>query len=159
MIAPLQLLDYRTTTLAYERLDAEPPPDDVDLGVALEFEIDATYDDENEVQRLALTVGYNEKEVPDEVAPYISHQGRIRVTGWLQWIDDEVSNRDDARDLMLTNGLTMLYGIARVRVADLTEGGDRDRLLLPSVAFQPIVRDWLQEDEDSADDASEALAE
>jgi len=159
MIAPLQLLDYRTTMLAYERLDAKSPPDDVDLGVALEFEIDATYEDEKDVQRLALTIGYNQTQIPDEVAPYIAHRGQVRVTGSLRWIDDEVASRDDARDLMLTNGLTMLYGIARVRVADLTEGGERERLLLPSIAFQPIVKDWLQDDENSTGGASEALAE
>lgn len=159
MIAPLQLLDYHTATLAYERLDTEPPPDDVDLGVALEFAIDATYDDEKDVQRLALTVGYNQTKVPDEVAPYIAHRGQVRVTGSLRWIDDEVASRDDARDLMLTNGLTMLYGIARVRVADLTEGGERERLLLPSIAFQPIVKDWLQDDEKSTDEANGASTE
>lgn len=147
MIAPLQLVDFETTALGYERLDAEPPPEEADLGVALGFEIEAGVDDERDLQRIRLLVSYNEEDVPEDVEPYLKHRGRLRVTGWLQWVDEETADRDDAERLLLTNGLTMLYGIARVRVADLTEGDDR--LLLPSVSFLPIVDDWLEEEESS----------
>lgn len=142
MIAPLQLADFETTALAYERLDAEPPPEETDLGVALGFEIEAGVDEERDLQRIRLLVSYNEEDVPEDVEPYLKHRGRLRVTGWLQWVDEETADRDDAERLLLTNGLTMLYGIARVRVADLTNGDDQ--LLLPSVSFLPIVDDWLE---------------
>ena len=147
MIAPLQLFDFETTTLAYERLDAEPPPEEADLGVALGFEIEAGVDEERDLQRIRLLVSYNEEDVPEDVEPYLKHRGRLRVTGWLQWVDEETADRDDAERLLLTNGLTMLYGVARVRVADLTAGDDR--LLLPSVSFLPIVDGWLEEEESS----------
>ena len=149
MIAPLQLVDFETTALAYERLDAEPPPEDLDLGVGLGFEIEAEVDEERDAQRIRLLVSYNEEDVPEDVKPYLKHRGRLRVTGWLQWIDEETADRDDAERLLLTNGLTMLYGIARVRVADLTDGDGR--LLLPSVSFLPIVDDWLEEEEPSGE--------
>jgi preprotein translocase subunit SecB len=147
--APLQLRDYRTTTISYERLDAETPPDDVDLGVGLSFGVDAEFDDEEEVQLIELDVRYNEEDrVPEEAAPYIVHRGHVRVTGQFYWADEEVAARDDARRLLLTNGLSMLYGIARVRVADVTADGKEARLVLPSINFLPIAEDWLSEGED-----------
>jgi preprotein translocase subunit SecB len=82
------------------------------------------------------------------------HRGELRVTGWLTWISEEVATRDDARRLLLVNGLSMLFGIARVRVADLTAGSDR-RLVLPSISFKPIVEDFLEEDRNSGADASD----
>jgi preprotein translocase subunit SecB len=147
--APLQLLNYRTTTLAYERLEAESSPEDLELGVGLSFGVDAEFDDEEEVQRIALDVRYNqEDEVPEEIAPYIVHRGHVRVTGLLQWVNEEYATRDDARRLLLTNGLSMLYGIARVRVADITADGEEERLVLPSMNFRPVAEDWLDEEED-----------
>jgi preprotein translocase subunit SecB len=152
MIAPLQLHNYSTTTLSYERLEAETPPEDVELGIGLSFGVDAEFDDEEEVQHIALNVRYNQdEEVPEDLAPYIVHRGHVRVTGQLYWADEEVAAREDARRLLLTNGLSMLYGIARVRVADITDDGDEDRLVLPSVNFLPVAEDWLSEDEEEGE--------
>lgn len=154
-MAPLQLIDFRSDTLAHERLESEPWPDDVDRGIALSFELEAKHDEERDAQQLSLTVSYNEDRIPDEVAPYIAHKGRIRITGWLRWVDDEVADRDDASELLFTNGFSMLYGVARVRIADLTEGVSTERLLLPSVNFLPMVRDWLSQSETESKDESE----
>jgi len=152
MIAPLQLHNYSTTTLSYERLEAETPPEDVELGIGLSFGVDAEFDDEEEVQHIALNVRYNQdEEVPEDLAPYIVHRGHVRVTGQLYWADEEVAAREDARRLLLTNGLSMLYGIARVRVADITDDGDEDRLVLPSVNFLPVAEDWLSEDDEKGE--------
>ena len=152
MIAPLQLHNYSTTTLSYERLEAETPPEDVEPGIGLSFGVDAEFDDEEEVQYIALNVRYNQdEEVPEDLAPYIVHRGHVRVTGKLYWADEEVAAREDARRLLLTNGLSMLYGIARVRVADITDDGEEDRLVLPSVNFLPVAEDWLSEDEDESE--------
>lgn len=159
MIAPLQLDDFETQVLAYERVEAESPPEDVDVGVAFGFEIDAEVDEERGNQRIRLLVSYNEEDVPDDVEPYIKHRGRLQVTGWLHWIDEEFADREDAERLLLTNGLTMLYGIARVRVADLTDESrtdGEDRLILPSVSFLPIVEDWLEEEQVSEDESESA---
>lgn len=151
MIAPLQLIDFRTTTLAYERLEAEPLPEDVEMGAALTFEIEATADEEREAQRIDLTVSYNQPDdVPDEVAPHIQHRGRLRATGWIRWVDSDFAARDDARQLLLTNGLSMLYGVARVRVADLTDDASSNRLILPSANFHGLVMDWVAEDENTS---------
>jgi preprotein translocase subunit SecB len=154
--APLQLLDYRTTTLSYERLDAESPPEDTELGVGLSFGVDAEFDDEEEVQRIQLDVRYNqEDEVPEEIAQHIVHRGHVQVNGLLQWVDEDYATRDDARRLLLTNGLSMLYGIARVRVADITADGEEDRLVLPSMSFLPVAEDWLSEGEEGESEMEE----
>ena len=157
MIAPLQLHDFETQTLAYERIEAEPPPEDADVGVGLGFEIDAEVDEERDAQRIDLLVSYNEEDIPEDVEPYIKHRGRLRITGWLHWFDEEFAEREDAERLLLTNGLTMLYGIARVRIADLTEGDGQ--LILPSVSFLPIVEDWLEEEKRSSDEESEPASD
>lgn len=155
MMAPLQLIDFHSDILAYKRLEAEPWPEDVDEGIALSFELEARHDEERDAQQLTLTIGYNDEDrIPDEVAPYIVHKGRISITGWLRWIDEEMAARDDARELLFTNGFSMLYGVARVRVADLTEGASTDRLFLPSVNFLPMVRDWLSQSEVESEDKS-----
>lgn len=152
--APLQLADFEAATLAYERLEAAPPPDDVEMGVGLSIEMDATFEEDRDVQRLQLDVRYNnEEDVPEDATPYIAHRGHVRVTGWLHWASEEVAARDDAERLLLTNGLSMLYGIARVRVADLTADGRDRRLVLPSVNFQPAVQQWLEESDDENSEA------
>ena len=155
MIAsPLQLVDFEAATLAYERLEADPPPDNAEMGVGLSIEMDAAFEKDRDVQRLQLDVRYNnEEDVPEDAAPYIAHRGHVRVTGWLHWASEEVAARDDAERLLLTNGLSMLYGIARVRVADLTADGRDQRLVLPSVNFRPAVQQWLEENDDKPSEA------
>lgn len=147
MIAPLQLIDYTAETVSYERLDPEPAPDDIEVGVGLGFDIDAKADREREAQQVTLSVHFNqnEEEIPDDMKPHIAHRGQVRVQGWIQWVNSEMAERDDAPKLLLTNGLAMLYGIARVHIVQLTAGRRADRLLIPSVSFQPIVEDWLEQ--------------
>lgn len=150
MISPLQLLDYRSELLAYERLDAESPPDDLDMGVGLAIEFDTHFDEGRDAQCLDLVVDFNQEDgVPEEVQPYLIHRGRYRTVGWVRWIDDEVSAREDAHRLLMVNGLSMLFGITRVYVAELTSGSER-RLVLPSVTFQTAVDDFLDTDDEGA---------
>jgi hypothetical protein len=145
MIAPLQLIDYRVELLAHKRFDAVPVPDGVEMGVALGLEFDAAFDEARDAQCLTLVVHYNEEGVPEDVRPYVPYEGRTRVEGWLRWVDDEAASRDDAQHLLLSNGLSMLYGLARASIADLTAGSKAPRLVLPSLSFRPIAEDWLRE--------------
>ena len=138
MQSPLQLLDYRSNLLHYERLNPEPVPDDINFGVGLGIEFETGFDEEQGAQRIDLIVSFNEDAVREEIQPYIAHRGRFQVTGWLNWISEEVAARDDAERLLLVNGLSMLFGVARVYIADLTAGSG-DRLMLPSITFKPIV--------------------
>jgi preprotein translocase subunit SecB len=151
MIAPLQLLDYQSELRSYDRLEAEPVPDDVDMGVGLGLEVNTEFDDDREALCVRLTVQFNpEEEIPEDVHPYVMHRGALHVTGWLTWISEEFAERDDARRLLLVNGLSMLFGIARVKIADLTSDSAR-RLVLPSISFKPIVEDFLEKDGGTAE--------
>jgi hypothetical protein len=124
--APLQLADFEAATLAYERLEADPPPDDIEMGVGLSIEMDAAFEEDRDVQRLQLDVRYNnEEDVPEDAAPYIAHRGHVRVTGWLHWASEEVAARDDAERLLLTNGLSMLYGLDGRRTGSATGAAER----------------------------------
>jgi preprotein translocase subunit SecB len=62
-----------------------------------------------------------------------------------------LAERDEAMRLLLVNGLAMLFGVARVHVAQLTEGYMTDRIVLPSINFQPLVDNWMQEEPESED--------
>jgi len=155
MIAPLQLLDYQSELRSYDRLEAEPVPDDVDMGVGLGLEVDTEFDDDRKALCVRLTVQFNpEEEIPEDIHPYVMHRGALHVTGWLTWISEDFADRDDARRLLLVNGLSMLFGIARVKIADLTSDSDR-RLVVPSISFKPIVENFLEEDE-GADEPEES---
>lgn len=151
MRSPLQLLDYQAHLLRYERLDSEPAPEDLNFGVGLGIEIETGFDEARSAQRIELTVSFNEDAVPDEVQPHITHRGQFQVMGWMHWISEDVAAREDADRLLLVNGLSMLFGIARVYVADLTVGSG-DRLMLPSISFKPIVEDFLEKRGDDEDE-------
>jgi hypothetical protein len=157
MIAPLQLIDYTAETVSYNRLDPKPAPDNLNVGVGLGFEINSSADEERAAQCLTLNVHFNnrEEDIPEEMSPYIAHRGQIRVRGWIQWVSDEMAERDDAQKLLHVNGLAMLYGIARVHTAQLTEGRTSPRLLLPSISFQPMVEDWMQADKENSENSED----
>lgn len=155
MIAPLQLIDYTSETVGYERRNAEPVPEDIELGVELGFGMDAKVDEERNAHCVTLFVRFNLNldEIPEEIQPYIAHRGEARVRGWIRWIDEEAEARDDAPELLLTNGLAMLYGIARVHIAQLTDGRSAERLLVPSISFQPMVDEWMRHEAQNPADA------
>ena len=141
MLAPLQLIDYRAAVQSYERFENAEVTEENAFGIALSLQFEGKLDEENGAQRLKLVVRYNqEDDVPEEQQPFIAHRGEISVEGWLRWINEKVAAREDADKLLRANGLAMLYGIARVRIADLTERGNGRRLLLPSVNFQHVVQ-------------------
>lgn len=126
MLAPLQLIDYRAAVQSYERFENAEVTEENAFGIALSLQFEGKLDEENGAQRLKLVVRYNqEDDVPEEQQPFIAHRGEISVEGWLRWINEKVAAREDADKLLRANGLAMLYGIARVRIADLTERGKR----------------------------------
>jgi preprotein translocase subunit SecB len=154
MIAPLQLIDYNAETVSYSRLEPKPAPEDLDVGVGLGFEMGSNPDEERNAQCLTLSVHFNrqEEDIPEEIEPYIVHRGHVRVQGWIRWINEDIAARDNAKHLLLVNGFSMLYGIARVHTAQLTDGSTFDRLLLPSVSFKKVVEEWMQREEETGGD-------
>lgn len=134
--APLQLRDYAVTDLAYRRRpDGERTPDD---GLTMRFEMEGARAG-GETVLLVLRVWFNEAEDDDSETPPAPHTGHVEVRGGFQWVGPEdVPGRDR---LTVVNGLSVLYGIARVYVAQASGSGPDARLVLPSVSFHEVDLD------------------
>ena len=145
MLAPLQLLDYAIDRVQYEQIrpGTEEMPDPAEIaGLGFRMEMEQMKD--SDVVRLQLQVEVNQEELPEEVEGHVFHRGSIRISGWFTWIDEDVPERfKDPQKLMLVNGLSILYGVARNHMVHLTEPGPAPRLMLPSISFFPLVEEWL----------------
>ena len=132
--APFQLVDYRvdeqslllSPTLASEGVD--------EGAVNLAFDFKAESLEPGDVQ-LGLRVRINDLEEGETLGatdvPYI---GRVSVVGRFHWLggdDDPV----ELRRLLTVNGLSMLYGIARVYVRQLATSAGGRGLILPTLSF------------------------
>jgi hypothetical protein len=137
--APLQLREYAVTEVTYRRrAEGGSAPDSA---LTMRFEMEGARTGEDGAV-LALRVWFNEAdedtaERTSESSPS-PHTGHIEVRGGFQWIGDDVPERDR---LIVVNGLSVLYGIARVYVAQASGSGPDARLLLPSVSFHEVELD------------------
>lgn len=156
--APLQLIGYQVQELSLERVfpkesDADP------LGFALGFGIESRpVEGEENAYELELTVEFNkdEEQIPEDAEGQIYHRGRVTLVGRFTWVRESFpDDPDEAEKLLLVNGLSMLYGTARVHLQQLTEPGPGQVLRLPSVSFLPIVEEWLESDEELPETTSE----
>jgi preprotein translocase subunit SecB len=147
MLAPLQLTDYAIDGLAYEQVrrkagDAGVAASQASLGFRFaENEEDGRF-------HLGLEVNINQDGLPEESAGEVLHRGQIRISGWFAWAEGvDPTELENARKLLLVNGYSVLYGIARTHFVHLTEPGPAPRLMLPSITFLPIIEQWLAEEE------------
>lgn len=145
ILAPVQLLDYAVEQLEYSlQLPSARPLPEPAAAAGLTFNMRMNEDASSGVYRLQLQVSFNQDEPPPEVEGHIYHKGSITITGWVKWATDESKSKaDDPRKLLLVSGMSMLYGIARERIAQATASGPAARMILPSVSFLPLVEDWL----------------
>lgn len=147
--APLQLRDYAVTALEYRRRLTETPQADHPLSMRLEIE----GAENGGLTYLVLRIWINEDEASTSDLPPNPHEGRIEVRGEFEWLGPEdISDRDR---LVVVNGLSILYGIARVHIAQASGTGPDRRLLLPSVSFHEIDLP-LTPPEDQESEATEA---
>lgn len=152
MLAPIQLIDFAVDQLDYEQV--RPPGEELPdalSGVVLGIDVEQVSGIDTEHPYVQLIISFNEEEVPEEAKasghPY--HQGRIVLSGWFNWSREKVAERvDNPEKLLLVNGLSMLYGIARQQLLQITEPGPAPRLMLPSISFLPFVERWLAKDEE-----------
>lgn len=149
--APFQLLDYHIETLSLERLhpSVEDVPESAGGALGFGMEIRPTEDVEGEVYEVELELHVNEDEeaIPDEARERLFHRAHAALVGQFMWMDGKKPNDPEEADkLLLVNGLSMLYGNARIHLRQLTDPGPAPVLHLPSVSFKPIVEAWLQEE-------------
>ncbi len=145
MIAPIQLIDFAVDQLTYEqaRPAAEELPDALG-GVVLGLDLERMYGEDEEHPHLRLVVSFNEEDIPEDAEGHIYHRGRIVLSGWFGWSREEAAKHvDHPEKLLLVNGLSILYGIARQHLLQLTEPGPAPRMMLPSISLLPVVEQWL----------------
>ncbi len=156
--APFQLLDYHIESLSLERLhpSVENVPESAGGALGFGMEIRPTEEVEEEVYEVELELHVNEDEeaIPDEAREHVFHKAHATLVGQFMWMEGKKpDDSEEADKLLLVNGLTMLYGNARVHLRQLTDPGPDPVLHLPSVSFKPIVEAWLQEEAASSSDS------
>jgi hypothetical protein len=80
------------------------------------------------------------------------YRARISVTGQFEFRDDPEDRppADELYHFFMRSGISILYGIARTRIAEATSGQPYSKLVLPTMDFTPAiedVRDSLEEDQ------------
>lgn len=157
--APFQFLDYHIEQLSLERLHPEIDGSPEKVGTALGFgmEIRPVEEAEEDVYEVQLELHLNDEEdaIPEGEWDRVFHRAHLTLVGRFQWLEDaKPVDEEEADKLLLVNGLSMLYGTARVHLRQLTDPGPEPVLHLPSISFKPIVEQALQEDpEQSGSDA------
>lgn len=136
-LAPLQLDDYVVVNSMYAVRDVEGEPDG---GLTVRFHTSGVRD--GETVELRLTVWVNNGPPPDaeeeDAGRNNPHTALAEIVGRFRWIGDE---REDQDRLIVVNGVSMLYGIARVVIAQASSAGSLERLILPAYSFANVEVD------------------
>lgn len=140
-ISPLQLERYFSTDLhftANRQFDAEKPVEITDA----QFSVQASaLRSKEQAKQWQITLHIQYQPAASANAPYafsLEMVGFFEVAGGFP--------EEKTEQLVRTNGATMLYGIAREIVRDLTARGPHAALVLPSVSFfEPFKKTAAQE--------------
>jgi preprotein translocase subunit SecB len=147
--APFQFLDYHIEQLTLDRFhpDIDEAPDHVGTALGFGMEIRRVDDVEEDVYEVQLDLHLNDDEdaIPEDERDQVFHRAHLTIVGRFQWLEDaKPSDEEEADKLLLVNGLSMLYGTARVHLRQLTDPGPEPVLHIPSISFKPIVEQALK---------------
>jgi len=141
----LRMQSYVVTQL---HMDVDPARElDASEGsLALDFDVRQKPDSDDDFL-LELTVTVN----PDE-EDYESHGFRFvcGVAGFFEIGRLKESHPDSWRPLLLNNGLSILYGVARIQIDGLSSVAPMGRFMLPCVNMQEFLSARLGSDGDTA---------
>lgn len=163
MLAPIQLLDYAITDLAYKQdLPSDGPLPEALGGVSLAFGLELSQPEGTAPEgtahtyQILLQVAFNEGAdgAPEGEEGHVYHRGHLQLLGWFRWKPPS-GDFAEPEKLLLVNGASILYGIVRTHLSQLTEPGPAPRLLLPSVSFRHIVEQLREAPEEEAPDPAE----
>ncbi len=141
MLALLEMYQYFIDdfTLQVNPTLKEAEEYEVDLNV--DFEIGRSNDDKPNFE-VKLLVDVNQKDEFFRNAPYRVH---LLVTGYFHF--PEGTDEDNINKLILPNGLSILYGIARNTVSQSTGVARFGRFLLPSINLIKVIQDKAKKEE------------
>lgn len=136
--APIQLASYEI----HEQIVQLHPGGDVSQpssGLYLGVWGDRSFEDDRVSLDLFVSVNETDPE-GDAVAETNPHyRGRVVLRGEFLWIGGEDLPEEERRNLLTVNGLSVLYGIARVYLRQLAEPLPAPPLLLPTVSFRDAL--------------------
>jgi preprotein translocase subunit SecB len=136
LLAGLQLDQYLVDDLIFKCnkfvMTKEDKP--VDSTISVDFEVRENIQDKSKFL-LELKVDLNEGQ---ELKMFQSHQIHLHLLGWFRFtmsIDDQTKAR-----MLATNASSILYGVARSIVADLTGSLGAERYILPSLNLMELAK-------------------
>lgn len=139
--APIQLTSY---LLQHVELETHPEvsdaPERVPPSISLDTPWNGTLPTADGPSFLSLRVRLNEG-----VDDWQMYRGHFLLQGRFQWIgtDHEVDPARFTR-FYLASGYSMLYGLIRSLLMQLSASSPHPRILLPSISFSPVVEHLLQ---------------
>ena len=132
VLAPVQMLDYAVVEQTYVR---HIPDTDPETAAVQNVQLNVSGQRDLSGVNLLLDVHANPPDENPDGAVY-AQEGRVRVAGRFRWIGAE--SPSDQEQLLVVNGVSFLYGIARVYLAQASSGAAGPRMMLPSFSFRDI---------------------
>ena len=146
--SPLQLLDFVVGRMDYAY---RPIEGEADVSSVSQFHFDGARFGDEAFLSLHVTLNRSEAATPERQSEVDRnpHTAEVKVSGRFLWEGEDVPDREA---ITVVNGLSILYGIARVLVAQASAAGPGGRFMLPVYSFRDIeleLRDLG--DDDSVD--------
>lgn len=138
-ISPIQLVRYTVVDVAFRRnMEAEAGPS-ILFGTDVDWydPSEATHEDP---QFIGLRVRMHTGQ-PGCAEEDAREQGHVHLIGGVAWAGPPDFDPGQKRRLLYVNGLSLLYGIARTLIAQLSETGGMAPVMLPTVGFQNFADD------------------
>jgi preprotein translocase subunit SecB len=145
MIADLQLDNFLVDELTC-RIDANQKKPAEKFLFAFDFDIKSHNADPNKLL-VSLEVDLNKGRAFKTHGGYQIH---LHMLGWFSF--GEGIDKDTKTRMAYTNATSILYGVARGIVAQITGGLGRDRVLLPAVNMQEIAKQKAQKKQKSSEE-------
>ena len=139
--SPLQLREYSLLALHVQANEAYAGTPDNAFESAVGFDFDMREHVDKNYYRLRMTVYINQDERSYSRAPY-----RIAIT--LQGIfeaGEKGKNEEETKMLLWSNGLAILYSVARGIVGQATGTSLHGKFVLPTVNFFEVLKDKMNE--------------
>ena len=108
------------------------PGGEVDFDVEASGELFVNSEDHDNF-RIGMSINFQKKKGSKKGA--VRYSGKVNLIGYFSLTD---SVKDEMKEkLLMTNGMSLLYGAAREHVASITSRGPWDSFYLPCVSFRP----------------------
>lgn len=141
MLALLELDQYYIDEFSLEVNPSYPPTEEQEIDLDIDFEIGRA-DDGLPHFEVKLIIDVNASE---ERFRSCAYRIRLLVSGYFHF--SEGTDEGQINRLILPNGLSILYGIARNTISQSTGVSRFGRFLLPSVNLIEVIKDKAKRDE------------